>query len=62
VEFGLRGYARIDFRVDQDGQPWILEINPNPCLSPNAGFMAALTEAGISFDEAVRRIVADAGN
>ena len=61
VEFGLRGYARIDFRVDQDGQPWILEINPNPCLSPNAGFMAALSEAGIGFDEAVRRIVADAG-
>jgi len=61
-EFGLRGYARIDFRVDQDGQPWILEINPNPCLSPNAGFVAALSEAGISFDEAVRRIVADVEN
>ena len=58
-EFGLRGYARIDFRVDVDGQPWILEINPNPCLSPNAGFVAALAEAGVSFDQAVQRIVAD---
>ena len=40
--FGLRGYVRVDFRVDQAGQPWILEINTNPCLSPDAGYTAAL--------------------
>ena len=55
--FGLRGYVRIDFRVDQAGQPWILEINTNPCLSPEAGYTAALEEAGVEYDEAVRRIV-----
>ncbi len=54
--FGLRGYARVDFRVDEAGNPWILEINANPCLSPDAGFAAALDRAGISFTEAVRRI------
>lgn len=58
--FGLRGYARVDFRVDDAGQPWILEINANPCLSPDAGFAAALQQAGIPFSEAVRRIVDDA--
>ena len=57
---GLRGYVRVDFRVDQQGQPWILEINTNPCLSPDAGYAAALQQAGISMDEAVRRILDDA--
>jgi D-alanine-D-alanine ligase len=55
--FGLRGYVRIDFRVDRAGQPWILEINTNPCLSPEAGYAAALKEAGLGYDEAIRRIV-----
>ena len=59
--FGLAGYARVDFRVDQAGRPFILEINTNPCLSPDAGFAAALVRAGISFAQAVARIVADAG-
>lgn len=57
--FGLRGYARVDFRVDVDGQPWILEINANPCLSPDAGFAAAAVEAGLAFDNVVDRIVND---
>ena len=58
--FCLRGYARVDFRVDADGQPWILEINANPCLSPDAGFAAAVAQAGITFDTVVSRILHDA--
>ena len=58
--FGLKGYARVDFRTDQDGRPWVLEVNANPCLSPDGGFAAALKEAGIPFFEAVRRILPDA--
>ena len=58
--FGLGGYVRVDFRVDPDGQPWILEVNTNPCLSPDAGFAAALQQAGIGCDEAVARILNDA--
>jgi len=57
--FGLHGYARVDFRVDADGQPWILEINANPCLSPDAGFAAAVVEAGLTFDNVVDRILND---
>jgi D-alanine-D-alanine ligase-like ATP-grasp enzyme len=57
---GLRGYVRVDFRVDQAGQPWILEINANPCLSPDAGFPAAAAQAGLSFEQLVARILADA--
>jgi D-alanine-D-alanine ligase len=58
--FGLRGYARVDFRADAKGQPWILEINANPCLSPDAGFAAALQAADIHYGAAVARILADA--
>ncbi len=57
--FGLRGYARVDFRVDENGQPWVLEINANPCISPDAGFAAAVHAAGIEFTEAVERIQQD---
>ncbi len=57
--FRLRGYARIDFRIDAGARPWVLEVNANPCLSPDAGFAAAVERAGYAFPEAVERIVAD---
>ena len=62
VLFSLRGWARVDFRVDAQSRPWILEINTNPCLSPDAGFFAALARAGIPFETAIQRIVEEAMN
>lgn len=58
--FNLRGYARVDFRIDAAGNPWILEINANPCISPDAGFIAAASRAGLTYREVVQRILADA--
>ncbi|MCH5373901.1 MAG: D-alanine--D-alanine ligase [Planctomycetes bacterium] len=58
--FHLVGYARVDFRVDSEERPWILEVNANPCLSPDAGFAAALAQQAIPFDEAVNRILCSA--
>jgi D-alanine-D-alanine ligase len=57
--FDLKGYARVDFRVDQAGRPWILEINTNPCLSPDAGFHAAAKRAGLRFNGVIERIITD---
>lgn len=43
---GCRDYARIDFRSDAAGKPYILEVNPNPCISPLAGLASSLEHAG----------------
>lgn len=58
--FDLSGYARVDFRVGASGAPFILEINTNPCLAPDAGFAAALGQAGIPFARAIERLLAAA--
>ena len=55
--FGLTGYSRVDFRVDTQGTPLILEINPNPCIEPNAGFAAAAGQAGMSYANLIERIL-----
>ncbi|MCB1513554.1 MAG: ATP-grasp domain-containing protein [Hyphomicrobiaceae bacterium] len=55
--FGLTGYARVDFRVDSDGQPLVLEVNANPCLAPDAGFAAAAAEAGVGYDALIASLV-----
>jgi D-alanine-D-alanine ligase len=55
--FGLSGYARVDFRVDTQGEPFILEVNVNPCLTPDAGFAASALHRGLSSDAMVDRIV-----
>lgn len=57
--FNLSGYARIDFRVDDENRPWVLEINTNPCLSPDGGFFAAAERGHLTFTRMVERIVDD---
>lgn len=56
-QLGTDGYARVDFRVDDRGIPWILELNPNPCISADAGMTAAASRAGLSYRDLVQRIL-----
>lgn len=58
--FGLRGYARVDLRVDTGDKIYILEVNGNPCISADSGFVAALAEAGYGIETMVKRIIEDA--
>lgn len=59
-EFGLSGYARVDFRVAQDGTPFALEVNANPCLTPEMGIAAGAEAAGLDYAALIARIVAAA--
>jgi D-alanine-D-alanine ligase len=57
--FGLKGYARVDMRVDKNDNPYVIEVNANPCLSPDSGVVAAITAAGLTFTAVVERIIGD---
>jgi D-alanine-D-alanine ligase len=61
-EFKMKGYTRIDIRVDNNKIPHILEINANPCLSPDAGFYAAAKQAGMNYTDIIKRIIKDMNN
>ncbi|MBE0660959.1 MAG: ATP-grasp domain-containing protein [Bacteroidales bacterium] len=58
-EFSLKGYVRVDFRMDVNGQLYVLEINANPCISADSGFVAAATVQGLSQAEIVNLIIND---
>lgn len=55
--FGMQGYARVDIRSDAAGRPFILEVNPNPCLDVQAGFVVTAAQAGLSYSAVIERIV-----
>lgn len=58
--FGLRGYARIDFRIDETNRPWVIDVNANPCLSPDSGFIATARTAGYTYEGIISRILDEA--
>ena len=53
---GGEGYGRVDLRIDRAGRPWILEVNANPDLAPDAGLARMSRVAGCDYAELVRQI------
>lgn len=57
-EFKLNGYARIDFRIDSGGNPYVLEINANPCITPgDSSFIRSTENSGISYNQVIDYII-----
>jgi D-alanine-D-alanine ligase len=52
---GGSGYGRVDLRIDERGRPWILEVNANPDIAPDAGLARMARVAGIDYGALVRR-------
>lgn len=55
--FSIDGPARIEFRVDSSQNPYILEINPNPCLLPDIGLIAAISARGMSYIDLIEKMI-----
>jgi len=56
---GCRDYARVDFRI-RNGKPYILEVNPNPEISDEAGFAHSLASANLVYIDFILRLVDNA--
>jgi D-alanine-D-alanine ligase len=55
-----RGYGRVDLRMDAAGNAWILEVNPNPDLSLDAGLMRMARAARLTYTDLIGRILEEA--
>jgi D-alanine-D-alanine ligase len=54
---GGQGYARVDMRMDREGQVNVIEVNPNPDISPGSGAVRQANAAGMTYIQFIQKIV-----
>lgn len=54
---GCRDYVRVDFRISNSNVPYVIEVNPNPDISLDSGFVRSAASAGISYGSLLKEIV-----
>jgi D-alanine-D-alanine ligase len=57
---GGRGYGRVDMRIAPDGQPYVLEVNPNPDISDDAGLSRMASARGWDYDALILQVLDEA--
>jgi D-alanine-D-alanine ligase len=57
---GLRDYGRVDVRIDERGDPYVIDVNPNCDLSEGGGFSLAAARAGLSYADMVWEVLRSA--
>jgi D-alanine-D-alanine ligase len=55
-----KGYGRVDIRVAPDGQPYVLEVNPNPDISDDAGLSRMASARGWGYDMLILKVLEEA--
>ena len=60
--FKMNNYVRIDFRIDKNNKIFVIDINANPCLASDAGFIAATQEYGLSQEDTLINILKNSLN
>lgn len=53
---GGTGYGRVDMRVDESDQPWVIEVNPNPDISEDAGLARMARAHGWTYEELIVQV------
>jgi D-alanine-D-alanine ligase len=53
----LSGFARIDLRLDEAGNVWVLEANPNPQIARGEDFAASAEKVGVGYEALLQRII-----
>ncbi|MCX7798348.1 MAG: ATP-grasp domain-containing protein [Melioribacter sp.] len=52
-----RDYARIDIRLSKNNVPYVIEVNPNPDISPDAGFIRSAAASGINYEDVLFKLI-----